>query len=215
MKYIRIITVFVVSMLMVAVRATGQDTAENNYVIVELVDGTQFDGYLASRIVRLDKEDVPKLKISDVFGGEPSEYTSDEVKRIVFPPDSSDSDSIVYESVLAELTIDFWKGPELTKQPVFMQKIYDGENINGYVRLILGAPGDIDRREYLYMPKDTQIAIPYWKQGFHFSTLQKTLKDFPDTKKMCKNKEIKKNDFYDSPGMVLPLMDEEYIPHGL
>lgn len=70
-------------------------------VVAYRADGTHFEGYVTTALRRYFRPKVSEVGISEIYGGESREYSSDEVKTIVYPPNKKDSTSIVYEAVTA------------------------------------------------------------------------------------------------------------------
>lgn len=161
------------------------------------------------------------MKISEVFKGKPVEYTSDQVKRIIFPPLDTDSDSVIYEGVTAKLKKYVLLKAQPTKKPLFLKRIFKGENINGYLLVSAHMTGagfntaaKVRCLVHLYMPKDSQMAIPHWDQygSLYQPIIKKTLKDFPGLYKTMESWDFDKHAFYHDPAILLPMMDKTYAP---
>lgn len=210
--------------MLVSVTAAFAEKDPRDYkVIAYRADGSQFEGYVTTALRRYFRPKVSEVGISEVYGGEPRTYTSDEVKSIVFPPTEKDTVTVVYEAVTAMLKANMFSKMKPTKSPVFMRLIYNGKNVKGYVmpfvdQTLTTTPDAYLNTmtytyQYFFMPVSEGMAKGYWMdvqgvmpnaKGF----IKKFLKDFPEIGEMLDKGELTAKEFRENPAIVLPMMDE-------
>lgn len=160
------------------------------------------------------------MSIHLTFGGEEQAYSSDEVKRIVFPPNEKDTTTVVYEAVTAMAKKTPFSKLKPSEKPVFMRLVYSGKNVKGYTAPHLDyTPGKtmdvITYTEtfYYYIIADG-VAVPYWTEiGGVVPNAKKAikhfLKAFPKVCAMIDKEVITPKEFRNNPGIVYPYMDED------
>ncbi|MDE6032709.1 MAG: hypothetical protein K2G15_01970 [Muribaculaceae bacterium] len=205
---------------MIAMAASATKFSEKVYVT--LADSTKFEGYTSTHLINYLRPDVSKISISREEGGNETEYTSEQVAELVFPPSEGDSIFAVYHPVRAQKYMpNAWKkSPKTYKKPIFLRMIYNGENVKGYVRPALDTTNtpsmSVNNYSWIYYYKlnDEDIAKAYW-----FATrdlifgMRKVMKfyfrEFPGIVKLIDDGVLDPSDFRENPSIVLPLIDAE------
>lgn len=189
-------------------------------VIVYKTDGTQFEGFITTALRNYFRPRQSKVDISKTFGGEEQTYTSDEVKKIVYPPNEKDTSTVVYEAVTAMAQKSPLSKLKPSEKPIFMRLVYNGKNVKGYTAPHLDyTPGKTmnvttyTETFYYYIVADG-VAVPYWTEiGGVVPNAKKAikhfLKAFPAVCEMIDKGDIKPKEFRSNPGIVLPYMDVE------
>lgn len=201
----------------------SESTPENTFAVITLADGRQIEGYVVTPLQDHLRSFISKVGISQEFGGEAYEYTSDEIVSIVFPPSETDTTTVVYHSVWAQkgLRNVFDKSPAPHKSPVFLRLFYDGPKVKGYIMPISSTTytGIINTIEYTwryyYKCFDNDTAKAYWDDiSGIIPSMKKVMKfyfhEFPLLQNAVDSKTIKAKDFRDNPAIVLPIMDLTY-----
>lgn len=191
-------------------------------VIAYRADGTHFEGYITTALRNYFRPKQSEVGISETFGGEAREYTSDDVISIVYPPNEKDSVSVVYEAVTALMRSNMFSKAKATKSPIFMRLIYNGKYVKGYVMPYIDQTLTTTPNAYLnimnytyqyfFMPVNEGIAKPYWMDVKGImpnakGAIKKFLKDFPEIGEMIDNGKLTAKEFRDNPAIVLPMMD--------
>lgn len=147
------------------------------------------------------------------------------MKRLVFVESLSDSIPVVFDAVKAQSkrpTL-FNKNPKPDKEPIFLQLVYDGNNVKGYAMPITD-PTYVPSMtkvhytwRYFYLTKDSDVAVAYWDDVDDIipgmkKVMKFYLREFPELVEMVDKEEITARDFRDNPTIVLPLIDKTYSP---
>lgn len=201
------------------------DNPEDYHMRGVLFDGTEIEGYNETAFTNFMRPWVTEVKIADTYKGETKKYSSEELKAVWFTSVGEDSVPKIYESVKAQKSMpNLWnKKPKPYKKPVFLRLIYNGENVKGYIRPVVGFTHgrtmSVQTETYViyYLTKDSDVAVAYWcDSGDIIPSMRKVMKfyfrEFPELVEMVENKELTPNEFRSNPLMVLPLMDKFYKP---
>ncbi|MDE6297156.1 MAG: hypothetical protein K2L89_04855 [Muribaculaceae bacterium] len=201
--------------------AEAKKNPDDYHAIIEMSDGTIFEGYVMTSLKNYFNPKVTKVGISKEFEGETKKYSSDEIKSITYPPIESDTTTVIYHSVKAKKQLPnlLNKNPKPYKEPVFLRLVYEGKHVKGYALPLFDAVhgGTMSvynyTWRYFYKTDDSDVAVAYWDDiGGIFPALKKFMKllfrEFPEIQKMIDNGTLKPGEFRDNCLIVLPIIDE-------
>lgn len=216
---------FILTALLATVEISAKDSPESYHIKVIRTDGTSFEGYNNTLLSDYLRPKVTEISVSTQFGGEPVQYTGNDVRRVIFTATQSDTVPKIFDAVKAQSKLPnlFSKNPKPYKQPVFLRLVYDGENVRGYAMpytdhtMVPGRTTILYTWRYFYLTKDSDVAKAYWDDTDGVVPgMKKVMKfyfrEFPEIVKMVDNGELTPEMFQKNPAMILPLMDKLYKP---
>lgn len=209
--------------LMMAFSAMAKDNPDDYHVRAYKVDGTTIEGYNATLYSDYLRPKVTRIAICNEFGGTPTKYDGEEIKRVVFTKTINDSIPMVFDAVRAQTKLPnlFNKNPKPYKEKVFLRLVYDGENVKGYAMpytdhtMVPGRRIILYTWRYFYFTKDGDVAKAYWDDTNGIvPNMKKVMKfyfrEFPDLVKMVDDGTLTPEMFHANPAIVLPMMDRSY-----
>lgn len=189
--------------------------AKDEYkVIATSSDGTSFEGYAKY----FPYENCSAIEIR-TESGKYKKYNSYEIVALVYSPFGERSQPIVYKSVIAQKSMPslFSKDPKPYKKPIFLQQIYSGNKVDGYVMMITGRTNTPsmsqtisniplyyykvhnDEKARMYLLSEPQVGLG--------ALLKLCFKKYPAMVEKFDSKEIKADDVYKNPLMIFPIFD--------
>ena len=184
---------------------------------VTLNNGKVVKGDIAKYSFNVDNYHEFRIKKTD---GEKADFASTDVKEIkYYNKKAGEWENWIPMVAQMGMSMSYKENPKLYKNPVFLQPVYEGENISAYIHYISTATHVKSGSTYgfaiifYYKAKNEDFARSYYmmENGVNLGIGQKTMlkryfKNFPQIKEVLKDLSMK--EFRKDPAILVKKLDE-------